>query len=147
MKQLRPPLIFHLFLQQEACFRLFAEAYVTQAGFFTTWTGRETSWKQFHVTMKLTRWLRCCYGIHIARCKLKDGSIVWMFCESFDIACLFQFPNYALIFILFYFCFGFYSSINMNLILIIVIDCYIFYTLYNCICFNLHCSICCTNSL
>lgn len=47
----------------------------------------------------------------------------------------------------FLFFFGFYSSINMNLILIIAIDCYIFYTLYSCICFNLHCSICCTNSL
>lgn len=91
-----PHWFFTFFCSRKHAFRLFAEAYVTQAGFFfTAWTGRETSWKQFHVTTKLTRWLRCCYGIHIARYKQKDGSIVWMFCENFDIdiACLFSFQT------------------------------------------------------
>lgn len=45
-------------------FRLFTESYVTLAFFFLTiWTGRgEISRRRFHIAMKLTRWLCCCYG-------------------------------------------------------------------------------------
>lgn len=89
-----PHWFFTFFCSRKHAFRLFAEAYVTQAGFFFYGMDRsgnlvETIPCHDEINAMVTLLL----GIHIARYKQKDGSIVWMFCENFDIdiACLFSF--------------------------------------------------------